>query len=225
MEASSSDDKLYLISYFVICKDSWIINHYFQLENFDLASPLLLNQLWSHSLSFQPEIPFSNNCQATNIFQLKNGAGYWTVIFLFKEKNSLITVSQEYKKINLKFIFLKINIAAIFHPVPSPPAREQRQGFADRAVCKNSFPPSVSGYGLRGRWNEKGGVTEPSSYQHPSSDGPTRRNTPKQKKTERLICPEGFVLSYHTISSSLLAQIKQIFSCHSFHLQRQVSSA
>lgn len=133
----------------------------------------------------------------------------------------MITVSQEYKKINLKFIFLKINIAAIFHPVPSPPAREQRQGFADRAVCKNSFPPSVSGYGLQERWNEKGGVTEPSSYQHPSSDGPSRRNTPKQKKTERLICSEGSVLSYHTISSSLLAQIKQIFSCHSFHLQRK----
>lgn len=233
MEASSSDDELYLISYFVICKDSWIINHYFQLENFDLASPLLLNQLWSHSLSFQPEIPFSNNYQATNIFQLKNEAGYWTVIFLFKEKKFLITVSQEYKKFNLKFIFCKLNIAAIFHAVPSPPAGEQRQGFVDSTVRKNSFPPSVSGYDLWGRWYEKGKVTEPSSYQHPSSDGHSwflqeeRPNTEhRRKQRKRLIHSEGSILSYHTISSSLMAPIiKQIFSCHSFQLQRQVSSA
>lgn len=69
--ASSSDDELYLISYFVICKDSWIINHYFQLENFDLASPLLLNQLLSHSLGFHPEILFQTIVKQSPFFRLK----------------------------------------------------------------------------------------------------------------------------------------------------------
>lgn len=46
----------YLISYFAICKDSQIIHHTFQLENFCFASPLFLNKLLCHSLVCHPEI-------------------------------------------------------------------------------------------------------------------------------------------------------------------------
>lgn len=46
----------YLISNFAICKDSQIIHHTFQLENFCFASPLFLNKLLCHSLVCHPEI-------------------------------------------------------------------------------------------------------------------------------------------------------------------------
>lgn len=93
MAASSSDDELYLISYFVICKDSRIINHSLQLENFDSTSPLLLNQLLSHSLVFHPEIFSSSNCQATNIFQVKTKLQTGQLLSFLTGRNSLINVN------------------------------------------------------------------------------------------------------------------------------------
>lgn len=128
MAASSSDDELYLISYFVICKDSRIINHSFQLENFDFVSPLLLNQLLSHSLVSHPEIFFfffSNNCQATNIFHVKTKLKTGRLFSYLRGKKSPITISQKNIYIfSLKLISSKINIAPVFHPDPSP--SEQR---------------------------------------------------------------------------------------------------
>lgn len=86
-------------------------------------------------------------------------------------------------------------------------------------------------WSLRKTVRKRGSLWTSSILPQLAIHGPSKRNNlshpdreHRKKQRKRLICSEHSPLPYHTIFSSFTAQIiKQIFSCHSFQLQRQKS--
>lgn len=226
--ALTSDYELYLISYFVICKDSWIINHYFWLENFDLASPLLLNQLWSHSLGFHPEILFQTIVKPPTFFRLKLSwrLGSYFLILVGKKKIPDCCQPKHHNTFSWKLIFCKINITTIFHLILSSPAREARQGFADSSVGQNSFLSSLGEDGPKKE--EVSELLHASIIPHLEWSFQEEQFPPSQcrvqKKMNEGIDPfRGLIssLPHHFSFSHGTNQGSRSFICHSSQVQRQ----